>query len=161
MDQEDSLKAFITCSALLALKFWFGSSAIGKWKAIAGVRAPEDAALISSIPGAATTQDYNAKDLQDMSETEKKATEMVHRYTRVIGNDGENIPFTLLMALCCVMAQANADATVIMLSIFTLMRVLHTAFLVNAVQPWRTVVFSVGFGCSLGLLITALIAAFD
>ena len=68
----------------------------------------------------------------------------VQRAANAWRNDLENIPIFLILALVYVMAGLSAGMFVIYCAVFVVARILHTICYINAVQPWRTITFSVG-----------------
>jgi glutathione S-transferase len=82
----------------------------------------------------------------------------VQRAAKVWRNDLENIPFFLIVAGIYVMATGlSAEAFEIYCVIFVVCRILHTIFFLNAVQPWRTVAFTIGTGAMFAMMIHLLI----
>jgi glutathione S-transferase len=68
----------------------------------------------------------------------------VQRASNCWRNDLENIPMFLILAGIYVAAGLSAGWFSIYCVTFLVMRILHTFFYLNAVQPWRTVVFTIG-----------------
>jgi uncharacterized MAPEG superfamily protein len=95
---------------------------------------PEDAALFGGTPA---TQEVPA----------------VQRAAKAWLNDLENIPIFLILALVYAIAGLSATAFIVYCVVFTLARILHTIFYLNAIQPWRTIAFTVGALTSLALAI--------
>jgi len=68
----------------------------------------------------------------------------VERASKAWRNDLENIPIFLIIAWIYVYAGLTAKAFVIYCIVFMIARVAHTICYLNAIQPWRTVAFTVG-----------------
>mmetsp|Transcript_10273 Transcript_10273/g.15539 ORF Transcript_10273/g.15539 Transcript_10273/m.15539 type:complete len:243 (+) Transcript_10273:49-777(+) len=62
-----------------------------------------------------------------------------YRYSRMVSNDLENIPITLLLAWGNLYANTNHKITTICISIFTFCRFIHAYCYMNALQPYRTI----------------------
>jgi glutathione S-transferase len=82
----------------------------------------------------------------------------VQRASSAWRNDLENIPIFLILAWIYVAAGVlSTGAFEIYCVVFVVARVLHTVFYLNAVQPWRTIAFTVGVAAMLALMIHLLI----
>ena len=79
--------------------------------------------------------------------------ETVRRAARAWLNDLENIPIFLILAWTYVAAGLSAGAFAIYCVVFTVARILHTIFYLSAVQPWRSIFFTVGGVAMLALII--------
>ena len=77
----------------------------------------------------------------------------VQRAANAWRNDLENIPIFLILALVYVMAGLSASMFVIYSTIFVIARILHTVFYIRAIQPWRTIVFTIGAAAMFALII--------
>jgi glutathione S-transferase len=95
---------------------------------------PEDAALYDKTPAA-------------------EEVPTVQRAAKAWLNDLENIPIFLILALVYAIAGLSLTAFIIYCAVFTLARILHTIFYLNAMQPWRTIAYTVGALTSLALMI--------
>jgi len=88
---------------------------------------------------------------------EEQEAPSVQRASNCWRNDLENIPIFLILAGIYVAAGLSAKWFSIYCVTFLVMRILHTFFYLNALQPWRTVVFTVGavamFAMAIHLLI--------
>jgi len=78
---------------------------------------------------------------------------MVERAARAWRNDLENIPIFLILAWIYVAAGLSTTAFVIYCLVFMATRILHTIFYINAIQPMRTVVFTIGAAATLAMII--------
>jgi glutathione S-transferase len=82
----------------------------------------------------------------------------VQRAAKVWRNDLENIPIFLILAWIYVATGwLSTGAFDFYCIVFMVARILHTIFYLNAVQPWRTVVFTVGIAVTIALTIHLLI----
>jgi uncharacterized MAPEG superfamily protein len=77
----------------------------------------------------------------------------VQRASRAWLNDLENIPIFLILALVYAIAGLSSTAFIIYCVVFTVARILHTIFYLNAMQPWRTIAYTVGALISFALMI--------
>lgn len=116
---------------LAAVVLFFKMSAIGvvQGRARTGAKAfvnPEDAVLFGAA--APVGQEIAA----------------VVRANNAFRNDLENIPIFLILALLYVLARCWPTGAVIYFSVFTLARIAHTIAYLNAMQPWRTIFFTIG-----------------
>jgi glutathione S-transferase len=83
----------------------------------------------------------------------EQEVEGVRRAANAWRNDLENIPMFLILALVYVIAGLSPHAFIVYCTVFTVARILHTVFYLNAVQPWRTVAFTVGAIAMFALII--------
>jgi uncharacterized MAPEG superfamily protein len=81
----------------------------------------------------------------------------VLRASKAWRNDLENIPIFLIVAWIYVYAELSVVAFVIYCLVFIVARIGHTIFFLNAVQPARTIAFTVGALSFLALIIHVLI----
>jgi glutathione S-transferase len=77
----------------------------------------------------------------------------VQRAARAWRNDLENIPIFLFLALIYVMANLPVLPATIYFSVFTVARIAHTICYLNAIQPARTIVYTIGALATLALAI--------
>jgi glutathione S-transferase len=80
-------------------------------------------------------------------------TPMVERASKAWRNDLENIPIFLILAWVYVAAALSTGAFVIYCLIFMAARIIHTICYLNAIQPARTIAFTVGALTMLALMI--------
>jgi glutathione S-transferase len=78
---------------------------------------------------------------------------MVERANKAWRNDLENIPIFLIIAGIYVFAGLSAGAFVIYCLVFMAARIVHTICYLNAIQPARTIAFTVGGLALLALMI--------
>jgi uncharacterized MAPEG superfamily protein len=77
------------------------------------------------------------------TESEHEAP-IVDRASRAWRNDLENIPIFLILAGIYVMAGLSATAFAWYCWIFMVMRIIHTYTFIQAIQPWRTISYTIG-----------------
>jgi uncharacterized MAPEG superfamily protein len=82
---------------------------------------------------------------------------VVERASRAWRNDLENIPIFLILAWIYVTAGLSTVAFVIYCLIFMAARIIHTVCYLNAIQPIRTIAFTIGALTMLALIIHLLI----
>src|SRR5208337_4522829 len=83
---------------------------------------------------------------------------IVKRAMNAWRNDLENIPIFLFLGLIYVPLGCWPGGAFIYFSIFVVARILHTITFLNGLQPWRTIVFTVGLTICFILSIHILIA---
>jgi len=83
---------------------------------------------------------------------------MVERASKAWRNDLENIPIFLIIAWIYVAAGLSAGAFVIYCIVFMAARIIHTICYLNAIQPGRTIAFTVGALTMLALMIHIFVA---
>jgi glutathione S-transferase len=82
---------------------------------------------------------------------------IVDRASRAWRNDLENIPIFLILAGIYVMAGLSRGAFTFYCVVFMVMRIAHTYTFIKAIQPWRTVSFTIGAVVMLAMAIHILI----
>jgi uncharacterized MAPEG superfamily protein len=82
----------------------------------------------------------------------------VERASKAWRNDLENIPIFLIIAWIYVAAGLSAGAFVLYCIVFMAARVIHTICYLNAIQPGRTIAFTVGALTMLVLMIHLFVA---
>jgi uncharacterized MAPEG superfamily protein len=82
---------------------------------------------------------------------------IVDRASRAWRNDLENIPIFLILAGIYVMAGLSAGAFAFYCVVFMVMRILHTYTYIKAIQPWRTIVYTVGTLAMFAMMIHLLV----
>ena len=133
------MKMYALTAVVLMFKMFAVSIVQGRGRAGAKVfTVPEDAKLFGG-------------------KLEAQEAPSVERASNCWRNDLENIPMFLIIAGIYVMAGLSQQAFAYYCGIFMAMRILHTFFYINAVQPWRTVVYTIGtfamFAMAIHLLI--------
>src|SRR5215813_756254 len=111
---------------------------------------------IAVVQGRARTSSglfINPEDARTFGAKEGEEVEAVQRASRAWRNDLENIPIFLILAWIYVAASLSVGAFEIYCIVFMVARVLHTIFYLNAVQPWRTVSFTLGGVAMLAMIV--------
>jgi uncharacterized membrane protein YecN with MAPEG domain len=83
---------------------------------------------------------------------------IVDRAAKAWRNDLENIPIFLILAGIYVMAGLSYKAFCFYCLVFIVMRILHTYTFIRAMQPWRTVTFTIGAVTMLAMMLHILFA---
>ena len=78
---------------------------------------------------------------------------MVDRASRAWRNDLENIPIFLILAWIYVYGRLSPRVFVIYCIIFMIARIIHTICYLNAIQPARTIAYTVGALTTLAMII--------
>jgi uncharacterized MAPEG superfamily protein len=147
-----ALQSTAVLSLLLWTKVVFSNMWSGGAKNEAGARAPEDF--------------YQKK--TDEASPEAKATQ--DRTQRIVNNDLENIPYTMVLAWASVFCiyfgenqdkrDANALAHIVLYTVFVASRIGHTVFYARGASIARSCAFILALLCSFGIGINGCIAAF-
>jgi len=112
---------------------------------------------ISVVQGVARTREKkfvnpeDARTLHGDAVADEVAT--VQRAARAWRNDLENIPIFLILAWIYVSAGLSTTPFVIYCAVFVAARILHTICYLNAIQPLRTISYTVGALAMLGLIV--------
>ncbi|HKV55409.1 MAG TPA: MAPEG family protein [Candidatus Binataceae bacterium] len=85
--------------------------------------------------------------------TANEEAPMVQRAAKAWNNDLENIPIFLILAWIYVVAALGSTAFIIYCVVFMLARIAHTICYLNAVQPARTIAYTIGAIATLALII--------
>jgi uncharacterized MAPEG superfamily protein len=134
------LRTYALTTIVLALKMFAIAVVQGRGRVKASVFVnPEDARLFSGQLG-------------------REEAPTVQRASAAWRNDIENIPIFLILAWIYVSAPGLSHrAFDIYCMVFVAARILHTFFYLNALQPWRTIAYTVGFLATLALMIHLLV----
>ena len=142
----------LQATAVLSAVLWFKVAAtnvgLGGAKNNAGTRPAED-----------TYQ----KDAGDASEADKANLD---RAQRIVNNDLENIPYTMVLAwgsMYCIGftgADGNALVHIVLYSIFVASRIAHSVVYIKGMSTLRSLAWLAGALCSFGIAINGAIASF-
>ena len=133
------LRMYAITAIVLALKMSAISVAQGRARVAAGVFVnPEDAKLFRATQA-------------------PEEAPAVQRAARAWLNDLENIPIFLILGWIYVAAGLSATAFVVYCVVFVVARIGHTVCYLNAIQPLRTIAYTVGALATLVLMIHLLI----
>ena len=75
-------------------------------------------------------------------------------------NDVENIPVFLVLALLFTLTGCSATVGWAYFGTYFAARTLHTVCYLNALQPWRTIMFAIGQITQLGIMVQLLMQVF-
>jgi len=157
---REVVQATMMCSFLLIVKFIVCLIFQGGAKGKAGLRAPEDAGLVSKKAGWTDAQSFGGHGSAE-------AIESARRWDRIIMNDLENIPFALIMAWGSVISgvggdpESRAQAFIAFLIFYTVSRILHTIAFIFGMQPWRTVFWTTALVSMFIFSVIGLVAGFE
>ncbi|KAI9913033.1 hypothetical protein PsorP6_005525 [Peronosclerospora sorghi] len=138
-----SIKVYIACSSILYLKFLLATIVQGGKKYRSGGRPPEDISLnLAQTLGKGRQQTFGL----EKTDNEKvlKAREVERRWTGIVSNDVESIPFALGIFGAGVMADSNATVHAGAMIVYTVSRCLHTYAYAYAKQPHRGICWLTG-----------------
>lgn len=115
--------------------------------------------------GSRPAEDTYQKDAAEATEEDKTNLD---RAQRIVNNDLENIPYTMVLAwgslYCIEMAGAGADsnafAHIVLYTIFVASRFAHSIVYIKGMSTARSLVWLFGVICSFGLAINGAIASF-
>ncbi|KAG3085425.1 hypothetical protein PI124_g18466 [Phytophthora idaei] len=154
---DANTKVYIACSSVLYLKFLLATAVQGGKKFRSGGRPPEDAVLgLAKTIGKGRKQTYGL----DKTDDEKvlKAREAEHRWTRIVSNDLESIPFALFIFGSGVLVGSNPTVHAGAMIVYTVSRCLHTYMYANAIQPHRSNCWFVGVAATLVGVVIPIVA---
>lgn len=126
-------------SAVLLFFKMFGISLFQGWFRISRqqFKTPEDAAFVGKPPAA-------------------EELPQVQRAAKAWANDLENIPIFLLLGIAYVQLGLSATAAPWLFGVFVVARYVHTLCYLAGLQPWRTIAYAVGIGCTLWISVMIL-----
>ncbi len=129
------LQMYALTAIVLTLKMSAVSVVQGRARVAAGIFVnPEDARTFQASHGPSDAPD-------------------VQRASRAWLNDLENIPIFLILCGIYVAADLSTTAFVIYCLVFMAARIAHTIFYLNAIQPMRTISYTVGAITAMALMI--------
>jgi len=135
----DLLRMYAITAIVLALKMFAIAIVQGRGRMNAGIFVnPEDA------------KTFHAKEAP-------QEAPIVERAARAWRNDLENIPIFLILAWIYVSAGLSTAAFVVYCLVFMAARIAHTICYINAIQPARTIAFTIGAVATLALIIHLII----
>ncbi|GAB9465942.1 Inorganic phosphate transporter 1-6 [Globisporangium polare] len=141
MAGSSELKAYVTCAAILYIKFVVATGIQATKTFDAGGRPPED----KNLPLAKGRREQTYGLVVDENDEElKKAREVEMRWRRIVANDLESIPIALLIFAGGVFAGGNDVLYVVALGLYTFVRCFHTYAYANELQPHRAWCWRIG-----------------
>ena len=145
MNEKEQLQHMSIITGALILLAYLVNHHQGKVKWMAGSRAPEDHKI--------TNRDQNFRS-DNKSEAEL-------RIERSILNNLENIPFFFLITfLLGPTFGVNKELHVVCGYVFLVCRIIYSYCFQYAIQPWRSIVYTLGITVALILLFANIIATF-
>ncbi|KAF0691084.1 Aste57867_17622 [Aphanomyces stellatus] len=143
------------CTLALYVKYLTTLFIQGGTKFKTATRAPEDMAFAQRNP----QQTAFVAETSPAKIEEAKATEL--RWSRIVGNDLENIPFGVILAWVSIIAGGNGTATSVCFVVFTIARIVHSVAFAHGVFLPRTIAFQIGVLSTLALVINAVVGSFN
>lgn len=143
-----AIQATAVLSAVLWFKVFSTNIGLGGAKNNAGTRPAED------------TYQKNAAEATEEDKTN------LDRAQRIVNNDLENIPYTMVLAwgsLYCINqagAESHAFAHIVLYTIFVASRFAHSIVYIKGLSTARSIVWLFGAICSFGLAINGAVASF-
>ena len=122
---DPTLRLFSICAAILTINMLFKATLIGVLRNVRGVH-------------------ISPEDYRFLGRPVRPPDELIERARRAHQNDVENIlPF---FAIGLLLALSGISFTVAcwLIVVFTASRLLHTVFYLGALQPWRSLIYTVG-----------------
>ncbi|KAG2529383.1 hypothetical protein JM18_002832 [Phytophthora kernoviae] len=154
---DNNVKVYIACTSVLYFKFLLATGVQGGKKFRSGGRPPEDGKLnLAKTMGKGRTQNYGLSQTDD--EKVLKAREVEHRWTRIVTNDLESIPFALFIFGGGILAGSNSTVHAGAMITYTIARCLHTYVYAHAMQPHRALAWAIGTVATLVGLGNAIVA---
>ncbi|KAG7399737.1 hypothetical protein PHYBOEH_008071 [Phytophthora boehmeriae] len=145
---DGNVKVYIACTSVLYLKFLLATGVQGGKKFRSGGRPPEDSSLgLAKTLGKGRTQNYGLPQTDDEKVLKARAAE--HRWTRIVSNDLESIPFALFVFGGGILAGSNPTVHAGAMITYTAARCLHTYVYAHAMQPHRALFWAVGVAATL------------
>ena len=116
---------------------------------------------ISVVQGVARTRAgvfINPEDAKTFgAQTAAEEAPTVRRAARAWHNDLENIPIFLILGWVYVTAGLSTTAFLLYCAVFVVARIIHTICYLNAIQPLRTIAFTIGALTTLAMMVQLLI----
>lgn len=148
MAASTELKVYVTCVAVLYLKYLRVTMLQAKSTFSTGSRAPEDSKL--RLARGKPKQNFGTFEADSKDEKlivdEKmiKAKETQARWNRILMNDLENLPMGIVVFGAGMMAEGNSSVQIGAMITFTTVRCLHTVAYAKGLYPHRSICWLVG-----------------
>jgi len=151
---KTALQATAVSTAALVFKMLLTLSKHGHTRILAGCRPPEDVSLFPK----AGKQDFvgDAKMSESDSPKTKLAKMNEKRWTRIVLNDLENVPFGMIVSWGALLCNGNPTVHTYGTLLFAVSRILHTVFYAGEIQPHRAVAWFGAVVAMFGMSINAL-----
>ncbi|KAE9253810.1 hypothetical protein PF004_g1357 [Phytophthora fragariae] len=146
MSATAELKTYVTCVAVLYVKFVRVTMIQARKTFEAGGRAPEDKNL--PLAKGNPVQNYglvaSPNATEEESEKHQKAKLAELRWRRIVQNDLESIPLALVVFGAGVLAKGNSTVQIVAMVGYTAVRCFHTVAYANAMHPHRALCWLFG-----------------
>lgn len=129
------VKTYITCAAVLYVKFVLATGIQATKTFDAGGRPPEDKKL--PLAKGRPVQNYGLAPADDKDEKLQKAKAVELRWRRIVQNDLESIPMALIVFGAGLLVPGSTAVQVGAMCAYTFVRCTHTIAYANALHPWR------------------------
>jgi len=143
-----SLRLTTIVTLFLFIKFLVTTAIQGSKRFDAGARPPEDDSF------GIGTKEHNFK---GTNPEDVQAQEAEMRWTRIVMNDLESMPFAIGIAILDALCGSNAIAHMVLYGVYFLARLLHTISYANSAQPWRSITYFVGVLCIIGMGLNSIV----
>ncbi|KAG7399738.1 hypothetical protein PHYBOEH_008072 [Phytophthora boehmeriae] len=143
MSASTEFKTYVTCAAVLYVKFVLATGIQATKTFEAGGRPPEDKNLPLAKGNPVQTYGLVSSPKEESEEIKKaKLTEL--RWRRIVQNDLESIPMALIVFGTGVMAKGNPYVQCAAMIGYTSVRCFHTVAYANAMHPHRALCWLFG-----------------
>eukprot|EP01084_Bolivina_argentea_P067210 122448_1 len=140
LSDEDTIKALSILTVVICLKFFMIIIASGGKRK----RAPEDG-FQPKVDNKAAYQSMEPQQ-DENEESPKNDTPLVKigfsdedRWRRIVQNDMENIPITLILMWIAVIVDGNNEVNVTLAAVFLFGRIMHSLCYIYQLMPWRSI----------------------
>ncbi|TMW68917.1 hypothetical protein Poli38472_001073 [Pythium oligandrum] len=137
--ESTSVQTFAICTVALYIKFFITARFQAAAKYNVGGRPPEDAFFARLAGKEPIPQSYGTDQDEDDLRS-KQLLERERRWDRIIMNDLECIPFSLLVFAAALFLECNDKLQTWAMIIFTIARIAYTFVYAMALQPHRSLV---------------------
>lgn len=137
---DGGVRTFVTCTALLFLKFFVVLFIQARKSGYAGMRVPEDDQMNHS--NAMPSQNYGLMEVDPSNLAMRKAREEDARWRRIVTNDLETLPIALIIFGMGYIVTEHKAMLIATMVVFTVARFLFTIVYAAALQPYRTVMYA-------------------
>ncbi|KAF0696893.1 Aste57867_12392 [Aphanomyces stellatus] len=144
-------KTAILCTLVLYVKYVFTTLVGARKNQLAGLRAPEDTPDQKQNFGLVV--DHPEEDLQ-------KARVEAARWSRIVANDLENLPFGLIVVWASILVGGDSGVVGISMIVFTAARLSHTLFYALALRPGRSIAYLIGVASIIVMVSSGIHGAF-
>ena len=179
LTENTVLQATAVLSLIIWTKVFVTNLGLGGAKNTAGTRAPEDTYQHQPSSTTSTNNNNDGEEEAGGTNNEEKAQQTQDRAQRIVNNDLENIPYTMVLAWGAAMciasnsgffvpltahgrrAVAYGTAHIVLYTIFVVCRIAHSIVYALKISTARSLLWLVGALCSFGIAMNGTIASFD